>query len=476
MTGPVLWTAQQAAAATGGEVRGAAAWSATGVSIDSRTVEAGDLFVAIRGPNHDAHDYVAGALAGGAVAALVERRPEDVAEDAPLLVVADALEGLNALGRAARARTEARIVAVTGSVGKTGTKEALRLALAGQGNTHASAGSYNNLWGVPLSLARMPADTDYGIFEIGMNHAGEIAPLARLVRPHVAVITNIEAVHLEFFKSVQAIAEAKAEIFSGVEPGGAAVINHDNARFGQLAKRAREAGIETVLGFGEHPESAGRLTNFVQHSACSCISADIGGQPITYKVGSPGRHWVTNSLGVLTVVQALGADLGLAGLALAQMTPPKGRGRRHQVELGGGSFELIDDSYNASPASMRAAFETLATSKPGRRGRRIAVLGDMRELGTQADGLHAGLGDDLKAAGIDLVYAAGPHMAKLYEALPRGMRGAHFTDSSALPAVLLTALQPGDVVLVKGSLGSRMGPVVEALLGQSPADRRAANG
>ncbi|MCG8695340.1 MAG: UDP-N-acetylmuramoylalanyl-D-glutamyl-2,6-diaminopimelate--D-alanyl-D-alanine ligase [Minwuiales bacterium] len=474
MTDPVLWTAEEAAAAVGAETD--AAWTATGVSIDSRTVAAGDLFVALKGPVFDAHEFVADALAKGAAGAIVNRRPDEMADDGRLLVVDDTLRALEALGRAARARTAARVVAVTGSVGKTGTKEALKLVLDRHGKTHASAGSYNNQWGVPLSLARMPADTDYAVFEIGMNHAGEITPLVKLARPHVAMITTVEAVHLEFFDSVQGIADAKAEIFLGLEPDGTAILNRDNPRYEQLLKRAGEAGVNNIVAFGSHPEAAVRLINFALHPTCSCISADIAGQPVTYKVASPGRHWVMNSLGVMAVLHVLGGDFGLAGLALAQMTPPKGRGQRHRVELRSGSFELIDDSYNASPAAMKAAFETLAATTPGARGRRIAVLGDMRELGDQADRLHAALADDLEETGIDLVFTAGTHMAKLHAALPDGRRGAHVEQSDDLPALLAQSVRSGDVVLVKGSLGSRMGPVVDALLGRDADGKQAANG
>ncbi len=474
MTDAALWTAKEAAAAVGAETD--AAWTATGVSIDSRTVGPGDLFIALKGPVFDAHEFVAEALGKGAAGAIVDHRPDGVTDDGLLLVVDDTLRALEALGRAARERTAARIVAVTGSVGKTGTKEALKLVLDRHGKTHASAGSYNNLWGVPLSLSRMPVDTDYAVFEIGMNHAGEITPLVKLVRPHVAMITNVEAVHLEFFDSIQGIADAKAEIFLGLDKGGTAILNRDNPRYDQLVKRAQEAGVEKMIGFGSHPEATARLINFVLHPTCSCISADIAGQAVTYKVASPGRHWVMNSLGVMAVLHALDGDLGLAGLALAQMTPPKGRGQRHRVELRSGSFELIDDSYNASPAAMKAAFETLAATAPGARGRRIAVLGDMRELGEQADRLHAALADDLEETGIDLVFSAGPHMAKLHAALPESRRGAHVEKSDELPALLVQAIRAGDVVLVKGSLGSRMGPVVDALLGRDADGKQAANG
>jgi UDP-N-acetylmuramoyl-tripeptide--D-alanyl-D-alanine ligase len=469
-----LWTASEAAAATGG--KSTADWVASGVSIDSRNVDYGELFVALRGPKFDGHDYVAAAFKSGAVAALVERVPGGLPPGTPLLIVENTLAGLNQLAVAARQRVGARIVAVTGSVGKTGTKEALKLVLGDQGSTHASGGSLNNLWGVPLSLARMPSDAAYGIFEIGMNHAGEITPLTKLVRPHVAIVTNVEAVHLEYFESVRAIADAKAEIFLGLERGGTAVLNRDNACFAQLAERAGAAGVANIIAFGAHAAADVRLVNFALHASCSCISADVGGQAITYKVGIPGRHWVMNSLAVLAAVQALGGDLGLAGLSLARLTPPQGRGRRHHIAIKGGIIELIDDSYNASPVSMRAAFETLAQVGKGPRGRRIAVLGDMLELGADAPRLHAGLAADLEQSNIDLVFAAGTHMRVLYETLPTQRRAHHVAASAELVQPLLASLRPGDVVLVKGSYGSRMGAVVDALLSLAAPPPRAANG
>ena len=469
-----LWTSAEAVAAAQGRCE--AGWVASGVSIDSRTVDFGDLFVALKGPRFDGHDYVAKAFAAGAAAAMVSRVPDGLPPGAPLLLVPDTLEGLNQLARAARQRVGARVVAVTGSVGKTGTKEALRHCLSAQGATHASAGSFNNLWGVPLSLARMPPDTQYAVFEIGMNHPGEIVPLARLIRPQVAIITTVEAVHTENFPDVPAIADAKAEIFQGVEPDGVAVLNRDNPYFEQLAMRARDCGIRRIIGFGTAPEAEVRLVNLAQHPTCSCVSADIDGQAIAYKIGAPGRHWVMNSLAVLAALKAIGADLGMAGLALASLAPPKGRGRRHRIETPAGAFELIDDSYNASPVSMRAAFDTLAGARTGPRGRRIAVLGDMLELGAQSAALHAGLAADLEAARIDLVCTAGPMMAELSRALAPKRRGPHAADSQGLVAPVRDLLRGGDVVLVKGSYGSRMGVVVDALLALAAAPAKAANG
>ncbi|MEX2296320.1 MAG: UDP-N-acetylmuramoylalanyl-D-glutamyl-2,6-diaminopimelate--D-alanyl-D-alanine ligase [Dongiaceae bacterium] len=457
-----LWTADDAATALGCPAP-SRDWTASGVSIDSRTLQPGDLFVALTGPHRDAHGFVADALRGNAAAAIVSRRPENIAADAPLLVVPDTQAALEALGAAACARSEARRIAVTGSVGKTGTKEMLRLVLGAQAPTHASVGSYNNLWGVPLTLARMPRETVYGVFELGMNHAGELAPLSRQVKPQVAIVTAIEAVHLEYFGSVAEIADAKAEIFAGMGPGGVAVLNRDNAHFARLAKKAEAAGLARIVGFGSDATAEARLIDCSLHATCSAVTAAIGGTRLDYCLAVPGRHWVMNSLAVLAAVQAVGADVGAAAASLARMTPPKGRGQRFRVALDEGGFDLIDESYNANPVAMRAALAVLgrATIKSG--GRRIAVFGDMRELGVQAPLLHAGLAADIAENKIDLVFCCGPMMAHLFEALPVARRGAHAADSAALAPVVRRAVRTGDTVLVKGSLGSRMAPVVEAL-------------
>ena len=481
MSRPV-WTSDEAAAALG--LRPGPAWQAGGVSIDTRTIAAGDLFVALKGPKHDGHDHVAAALANGAAAALVERAPADVPGNAPLLVVGDTLAALETLGRASRARNgKVRVVAVTGSVGKTGTKEALKLALSGQGPTHASVGSYNNHIGVPLTLARMPADTAYGVFEIGMNHAGEITPLVKMVRPHVAIITTVEAVHVENFPDgINGVAAAKAEMFDGLE-GGIAVLNRDNAFFEFLSERARAKGVRRILSFGEHPSCDARLIETKLEPTWSQVSAMIEGRAVSYRIGAPGRHWVINSLAVLGAVAALGADVGAAAAALAQLAAPKGRGLRHRVGRNGDSFELIDDSYNASPASMRASFQVLAAATPGAGGRRIAVLGDMLELGPDSAKLHAGLAEAIVAAKIDQVFTCGQYMARLHDALPTALRAAHAPNSDALVPLVRGAVRAGDVVVVKGSLGSRMGRIVDALLagtantnGRSGPSGRAANG
>ena len=473
MTKPALWTDREAALATGG--RGTAAWRATGVSIDSRTIEPGDLFVAIAGDNRDGHDFVAMAFAAGAGAALVSTVPPDLPAGAPLLIVADTLAALRALGADARARSEARIVAVTGSVGKTGTKEALRHMLERQGVTSASRGSLNNQWGVPQSLARLPPAARYGIFEIGMNHAGEITPLARLVRPHVAVITTVDPVHLAFFASVEEIADAKAEIFAGVEAGGTAILNADNPHFMRLAAASRRH-IANLITFGTEVDADFRLVDCDLGPDGSRVRAAIRGRPIDYRLGPPGRHWVINSLAALATVEALGGDVERAARELGDLEVMPGRGRRLPVPLNGGTIEVIDESYNANPASMRAAFDVLALSRPTGNGRRIAVLGDMLELGEHGPALHMELGRDLAARPIDLVYAAGPLMASLYGVLPARQRGGHAGNAKILAPLLLDALRPGDVVMVKGSLGTGMHHIVQTQAQPRPPLRHAANG
>ncbi|WP_417686196.1 UDP-N-acetylmuramoylalanyl-D-glutamyl-2,6-diaminopimelate--D-alanyl-D-alanine ligase [Roseibium sp.] len=468
MTAP-LWTLEDFLAATGGKAQGQPGAEVTGISIDSRTIQQDEAFVAIKGDRFDGHDFVGAAMEAGAAFALVAAdRVADLPDDGRYVVVEDPLEALRQLGVAARERTNARIVAVTGSVGKTGTKEALRLSLERSGKVHASVASFNNHWGVPLTLARMPADTEYGVFEIGMNHAGEITPLVKMVRPHVAIITTVQAVHLEFFGSVEKIAQAKAEIFAGIEPGGVAILNRDNAQFDLLSFLATTAGVPRVVTFGEDPRANSVLEKFSQQAGGSSVQAKILGQEITYKIGAPGRHHVKNSLAVLTAVVELGADLAMAGIALSDMHAPKGRGQVTRLEIPGGHVNLVDESYNANPASMRAAISVLGETPVKRPGRRVAVLGDMRELGADADDLHAGLLEPLKQAEIDLVFCAGPHMHCLWELLPKGMRGAYSEDAAGLEELLLSDVRNGDIIMIKGSLGTRMGPLVEALKKEYP--------
>ena len=474
MTAAALWSAADAGAATGG--RNTRDWHAHGVSIDSRTLARDDLFIAIEGPSFDGHDFVAQGLDAGAAAALVKRQPDGLDANAPLLLVDDTMAALKALGDAARARGRAHIVAVTGSVGKTGTKEALRTVLTVQGRTAASAASFNNHWGVPLSLSRMPPDTEFGVFEVGMNHAGEITPLTRLLRPHVAVITTVEAAHTAYFSSIEEIADAKAEIFAGIEPGGAAVLNRDNAHFARLEKAARAEGIERIITFGAHRASDARLID-CELSPDSCqASATVAGKRIDFSIGVPGRHMALNCLAVLAAVHALGADVERAAAALAGLSAIDGRGRRHVVERSAGAFTVIDESYNANPASMRAAAEMLGAMRPGTGARRIAVFGEMRELGAQSPAMHAQLADILKTCGIDLVFTAGADMAYLFARLPAAMQGIHADDAEALAPSVTGAVRTGDVVTVKGSLASRMKIIVDALRALGSAETCAVNG
>lgn len=475
MTEP-LWTREDLVDVTEGRTVGDVHDDITGISIDSRSLKAGEAFVAIKGDRFDGHDFVAAALDAGASLALVAlERIADLPENGRYVVVNDPLEALRQLGIAARDRTGARIIAVTGSVGKTGTKEALRLTLEQSGKVHASAASFNNHWGVPLTLARMPADTEFGIFEIGMNHAGEITPLVKMVRPHVAIITTVEPVHLEFFGSVEMIAKAKAEIFTGLDRDGVAILNQDNDQYDLLRFLATTSGVRRVLTFGEKAWNDTVLEKVSRQPGSSSVQARVLGQDITYKIGAPGGHHVQNSLAVLTGVVELGADLALAGLALADMSAPKGRGQVTRLTLDKGNADLIDESYNANPASMRAAFAVLGESPVVRPGRRVAVLGDMLELGSDSDRLHAELLGPIQEAQIDMVYCAGKHMRALWDLLPSSQRAAYAEEAAGLEEMLLEDFRSGDVVMVKGSLGMRMGPLVDALKKDyPPADETAA--
>lgn len=459
---PVLWLAADAAAATNGKAIGDD-WAATGISIDSRSVAPGDLFVAIKGPNFDGHDFVDAALAAGASAAVVSQGAQARSGRGPLLVVEDTLTALQDLGRVARLRARAKVIAVTGSVGKTGTKEALRACLSACASTFATTGSLNNHWGVPLSLSRMPEDAAFGIFELGMNHAGEIGPLSRQVMPDVGIITTIQPAHIENLGTIEAIADAKAELFEGMSPNGTAILNRDDAQFPRLIAAARTRGIGRILTFGAHDEADARLIDCALHATSSMATASIRGEILNYCVSVPGRHQVMNSLAVLLAVSAVGGDLETAVTALAQISPIKGRGARLRVTLDHGVFVIIDESYNASPAAMEAAFAVLAKTDPGAGGRRIAVLGDMLELGVTAPRFHAGLAEPLIACGVDLVFCCGPRMKHLFDRLPDDLKGHHASDSAALAPVVAAAARAGDVIMVKGSLGSRMAAVIDAL-------------
>jgi UDP-N-acetylmuramoyl-tripeptide--D-alanyl-D-alanine ligase len=464
MSASPLWTSAAMAEAMRARTQGALPEAVSGLSIDSRTIAPGEAYFAIKGDVHDGHDFVEAALKAGAGLAVVEKaQREKFATDAPLLVVEDVLAGLVALAHASRARLGAQIIAVTGSVGKTSTKEALRCVLAAQGETHASTASFNNHWGVPLSLARCPATVRFAIFEIGMNHAGEITPLVEIVRPHVAVITTVEPVHLEFFAGIEAIADAKAEIFSGVEPGGAVVLNRDNLQFARLEAHAKQAGISRIVSFGADAKSDARLIDVSLHATCSAVHANILDHDVTYKIGVPGRHMAMNSLAVLAGAALLGADLARAALSLSQLEAPAGRGVRRVLEVGNGEATLIDESYNANPASMGAALNVLGRAHVGPHGRRIAVLGDMLELGPTGPALHRGLAEAVKANNIDLVYCCGPLMRNLWDALSTGKRGGYAENSAALETQAVAAIRAGDAIMVKGSLGSKMKTIVNSL-------------
>ncbi|MDG1996884.1 MAG: UDP-N-acetylmuramoyl-tripeptide--D-alanyl-D-alanine ligase [Emcibacteraceae bacterium] len=458
-----LWTSRELE--TVFDIKVGASWNSYGVSIDSRTIEDGDLFFALPGPNFDGHVYVKKALDSGASAAVVSKYVDDVPKGLQVLVPS-VMEALISLGKAGRARVNVPIIAVTGSVGKTGTKEALKAALSRYKKTHASVLSYNNDVGVPLSLARMPYDTEYGIFELGMNHSGELEELVKLVRPDVAIVTTVELAHSEFFENVEEIADAKAEIFTSMNKGGVAVINRDNPHFERLEQKAKDAGVEKIISFGKHDNADAKVLHHYFHDTCSCIIADIMGKTMTYKVGMLGFHWVMNSLAVLAAVDAVGADLGLSGLGLAELMPLVGRGRRDRIYYDlatEASFLLIDDSYNANPASMQAAILTLGECENSESGRKIAVLGDMAELGDQADALHAGLASSLHDADVDRMFLVGQHMKVLADLINREYSDIHvsyFNDKGALKRALLSDLHDGDIILVKGSNSSGMADVV----------------
>jgi len=457
-----LWTIGEIAGATGGTCAGAGDAPVAGFSIDSRSLSPNEGFIAIRGDNRDGHAFVPAALEAGATCAVVETAfpPGD---ETRLMRVADTFAALNDLGRAGRARAKkTKVIAVTGSVGKTGTKEALRLALGAGGSVHASSKSFNNHWGVPLTLANMPRDVAFGVFEVGMNHAGEIDVLTRLVRPNIAIVTTVAPVHLGFFGSVEEIADAKAEIFHGLEPGGTAVINRDIPHFERIAAHARDHGAK-IVSFGENADADAKLLSADLTPEGSKATADILGETVTFRLGAPGRHLVQNALAVLAAVKLAGAELSRAAAALGEMQVQAGRGQRRVIETKEGRVAIVDESYNANPASMRAALSTLGLAPRSAYRRRVAVLGDMLELGPEGPRLHQELAQAVDGAGIDVVFACGELMASLFQALPAGRQGAYAKSSGELEPKLLQGVGPGDIIMIKGSLGSRMAPLVEAL-------------
>ncbi|MEM9778531.1 MAG: UDP-N-acetylmuramoyl-tripeptide--D-alanyl-D-alanine ligase [Pseudomonadota bacterium] len=480
----VLWTSAEAASACRGAAHGA--WAATGVSIDTRTLQPGDLFVALA-DQRDGHAFVAQALEKGAAAALVSRIPEGLPTDAPLLVVGDTLTALSLLAQRARARCRARVVAVTGSVGKTSSKEMLAAALTGQGRVHAAEASYNNHWGVPLTLARMPRDTDYAVIEIGMNAPGEIAPLARLAQAHVGLITTVAEVHLEAFGAIEGIAAEKAALAEGVLPGGQMILNADIPTLPILWQVARKHGLG-VTTFGAAAAAHVRLGNVEMTEDATTVRASFAGREGFFKIGAPGKHLAMNALGVLSAVHALGADPVRGALGLAAWSPPEGRGSRWMVDLGPGGIDgrvqLIDESFNASPAAMAAALEVFALTRPedgiGRvsRGRRIAFLADMLELGDRAEALHADIARVRALRSVDLIHCAGPMMRALHAALPPQQQGQWAPSTQELAGQVRRLVDAGDVVLCKGSKGSKVGHIVQAVkdLGQAhPMDEQRAD-
>lgn len=467
-----LWSSTDAAKATGGLINGN--WVASGVSIDTRTLQKGDLFIAIRGESMDGHQFAADAIAKGAVAVVVDQAVKGVPTE-KMLLVADTFKAMQDLGIVARARTAAKIIGITGSVGKTGTKEMLGRAFSALGHTHYSEKSLNNHWGVPLSLARMDAGCDYGVFEMGMNHAHEIAPLSEMVKPHIAIITTIAPVHTEHFADgLDGIAKAKAEIFLGMDEHGIAILNRDNPQFDLIVNEANRHHVTKIFTFGTHEMADARLLDCLVASNGTLIKANILGEVVNFTMKDAGPHNAMNVMSVLLATKLMGGDLNQVISALRDIEPPAGRGKREVINIGDArnTVTLIDESYNASPVAMQAAFKVMALIDPGRGGRRIAILGDMYELGNDSAKLHRDLALPLKAAGIDLVYTCGPLMKNLYDALPEQNRGAHHDDAPEMAKIVPEVLVPGDVVLVKGSRGGgekpRMQLVVEALR-QMPA-------
>ncbi|NCW64682.1 MAG: UDP-N-acetylmuramoyl-tripeptide--D-alanyl-D-alanine ligase [Rhodobacteraceae bacterium] len=459
-----LWSAQEAALATGGGAVGD--WAVTGVSIDTRTLQTGDLFVALKAAR-DGHDFVADALAAGAGAALVSRVPDGVDDTAPLLIVPDVQVALEDLGRAARARTKAKVIAVTGSVGKTSTKEMLRHMLGACGKTHASVASYNNHWGVPLTLARMPADTEFAVIEIGMNHPGEIAPLTKMAAPDVAMVTTVAEVHLEAFEDINGIALEKASIIDGLVPNGVAIMNADTTCTKVIETYTKDV---TTRWFGAATADASLSDVHVKGAEThALLQVEAATYPVT--ISSVGRHFAMNALGALLAVGYLGADRRTAAKGLAAWNPVGGRGARHTLNINGGALDLIDDAYNANPTSLRAAMQVLAEADASRK---IAFLGDMKELGEKEHDFHREVANWPCTDAIDTIHTVGPLMKSLHDVLPDGKRGQHYEDSAAMAAQVAHFVQAGDAVLLKASLSTNMRKVVDALqeLGHPPMDNK----
>ncbi|HEY0626250.1 MAG TPA: UDP-N-acetylmuramoyl-tripeptide--D-alanyl-D-alanine ligase [Allosphingosinicella sp.] len=451
-----LWTSEEIAEAVGGKADGL--FEVGGVTFDSREVGKGDLFIAMKGEATDGHRFLDKAFGAGAAGAIVS---EPIPQ--PHVLVGDTNKALNDLGRASRERSHARIVGVTGSAGKTGTKEALYAALdyGAPGKAHRSVKSYNNHTGVPLSLARMPRESRYGVFEMGMNHAGELAALTRLVRPHVAIVTTIASAHREFFSSEEEIADAKGEIFQGLEEGGTALVPFDSPHRDRLIAAAKPYAARIwTFGLGEGADIRARDVIYGQPGG-TLVTAQLPDADLNFTLAPPGEHWVSNAMAVLGAVEALGGDLGAAGLALAELAGLKGRGERHRIRVGGGEALLIDESYNANPSSMRATLKVLGNENVS--GRRIAVLGSMKELGEGSDGFHAGLAEPIEAARVDYAILVGQEMEALAKALGQKVKIAHVPDVASAAELVRKEVGPGDALLVKGSNSVGLSALVEDL-------------
>lgn len=466
----LLWTSHAMTDAMLGRPLGDMPEGVTGIAIDSRSVMKGDAFFAIKGDNFDGHDFASAAIANGAALIVVaeSKLPALGRLSVPMIVVQDVLKGLEQLGIASRARSKAQIIAVTGSAGKTTTKEALRHVLSAVGKVHASAASFNNHWGVPLTLARMPLDTEFGVFEIGMNHPGEIRPLVKMVRPHIALITIIAAAHLGFFKNLDEIATAKGEIFEGIVEDGYVILNRDDSRYRKLELLAKDAGIKHIYGFGENQRSKFKLMKYKPKADGSCITARIDGTDVAVKIGAPGRHMVQNALAVLGAAWLAGADRTKVALALGSLSAEKGRGRQHKLKVKGGHFILIDESYNANPASMEAALALAGSYPIEGKGRRIAVLGDMLELGKHSKKLHEDLAAPIAEAKINKLFLAGPEMLALENVLPVELDAQYRQSVDELKSLVATSVQAGDVVVVKSSNGIGFSKLVDHLVKHFP--------
>ncbi|OPB31317.1 UDP-N-acetylmuramoyl-tripeptide--D-alanyl-D-alanine ligase [Bartonella sp. AR 15-3] len=462
-----LWDKQALISAMDGFTVGCLPEVFSGISIDSRTLVEGDVFFCIKGRHLDGHDFATHAYAQGAgVLVVAQNRLDEMKKTtAPLIVVPDVFQALEKLAQAARKRSKAKIIAITGSVGKTTTKEALKQALETAGKVHANLSSLNNCWGVPLTLARMPIDSDYGIFEIGMNHKDEIRPLVKLVCPHVVLVTRIAAGHMEFFKNLEEIADAKAEIFEGLDKNGIALLNADDHFFSYLLKKAKQCGVNEIRSFGQSNYANYQAKEVCLLENCSCMIVHLGQKDVMIKIGAPGQHMVQNGLSVLAACDAVGANLARVVLALGRFSLQKGRGALYKLSLSnGGVFHLIDESYNANPASMRAALDLLATGPIGVDGRRIAILGDMLELGDHSEKLHRDLLEPIRVSGADLVFLVGKEMRVLASDLSPHITVYHAQDIEEIFPLVFSEISNGDLIMIKSSHRIYLSNIVNEIL------------